>query len=536
MQRVFLQIILFVSFFIGLAFNSHAVSLSTDSNVAAVGESVVFKVVTRTSQKMNLGSYVANSVLNFGDGSSGTPQIRGFVGETTTTSVNHSYSSPGIYTAKITVSPFSMNILNAPLITQTTVFIGKNKVPKATVGERYQYNMGAGIGGSYRLAGGKLPPGLTLNSSGLISGVPTERGRFNSRVQVSASSGRATIELTILVSPARIKFRTSPASIDAPAGSAGTKKITYTIVSPEIVSAHSLQSQRGEFVIGSRVVGGVNKPLTITLNRIPGQVSESVTIPQSVIEAARRQGVTRFSYRRYFSSQYIGEGYAEVPVHLRTAAAGDLRFTQMRLYFENNNRPIIQVERNSKELKGAVDIHYNGSGMLKGYWKVDNRILQRVQKNVFYGKVLTLTTPKAPPLPTYSEGAHRLQFVITEPVDAYENIQFPEAIYHVEAKKAVVVKSLGLKLPVQRAEITQQGVDFTWDNIAGVDVYSLEYFKEGSDEPFFSAYVKEGKYKLLSKVIDLKFTVGKKYLWRVRGFNEAKELSAESIKREFSIE
>ena len=147
--------------------------------------------------------------------------------------------------------------------------------------------------------------------------------------------------------------------------------------------------------------------------------------------------------------------------------------------------------------------------LLKGYWQVGTRIIERVQKNVFYGKVMTLKTPKTPPLPTYSEGAHRLQFIITEPAASAEKIEFPEAFYHVEATRAAIVENIALKNPAQNAGISALEEPFTWSEVRGAQTYQIAFYNSDDEESFFSAYTKNGSYEIHPRLLKLHFEEGK---------------------------
>lgn len=96
-------------------------------------------------------------------------------------------------------TPIQLTLMNPPLqITNTTL-------PRGTVGAAYTQQLGA-VGGqppySWYLAAGSasLPPGVSLNSGGLISGTPTTNGTFNFLVQAYDSIlGYATQPLAILI-------------------------------------------------------------------------------------------------------------------------------------------------------------------------------------------------------------------------------------------------------------------------------------------------------------------------------------------------
>ncbi|PYU10769.1 MAG: hypothetical protein DMG37_19195, partial [Acidobacteria bacterium] len=69
--------------------------------------------------------------------------------------------------------------------------IASTALPNGVVSSPYSQNLSASGGASpymWSLQSGSLPPGLTLSSSGLISGTPTQAGTFNFTVQVTDSS------------------------------------------------------------------------------------------------------------------------------------------------------------------------------------------------------------------------------------------------------------------------------------------------------------------------------------------------------------
>lgn len=75
--------------------------------------------------------------------------------------------------------------------------------PSAILGQPYSHHFTAtGVPKpSFSLAGGTLPPGITLSADGVLSGVPTRRGTF-SGIVVSASNGvnpNATQNFTLIV-------------------------------------------------------------------------------------------------------------------------------------------------------------------------------------------------------------------------------------------------------------------------------------------------------------------------------------------------
>jgi hypothetical protein len=525
----------------GWTAGASAITMQVSPTTATIGETVT---VTVTGQFNLLVTPPPDGSLNitFGDGS---PQqtrspLNGTPLTTYSFTATHTYNASGTYTITGWAVQGS-NTVTPPLRVTQTITISDaldTALPRGEVGIEYEHRLQSlsGARNRYRVSGGRLPPGLKLQQDGQITGVPTQKGTFSFTLQILTAQGiSATQQLAISVDPGRLLIETAPELLDVTVGAGASQRVTFTVVHPTIPIPETIRSARGEFVVNGRVLGTNNTPLTVNLNTARPSTTENVSIPQSVLQAAQNVGTNRISYRRTFSAQNLRSGVGEARVNLRTAAAGELRITKMRVFFEQNNRPLILVERNERTLTGVVEIHYSGSGAFKGYWKVDERIIQRVQQNLFYGTVLTLKTPPAPPLPTYSEGAHRLQFIITEPETAQQRIEFPEAIYHVEAKTAEIVTPITVTTPEDRAVLSSGGALFSWNDHARIETYHLDFFKNEEPDPFFTAYTKQGTYQLSAKVFDLKFAETDAYRWRVRGYNAAGDLAAESGEQRFTL-
>lgn len=554
--------------------------LSSAAITVTPTKTTVGKNVTATVSRTFTQEGIFQFRINFGDGSptvfSGNYKNPG----THSFTVSHSYSKPGTYTITgqsfiltgglsipitqsksvriikpASNSPTTTNTTSPPSVTSTPIHTYTPvttptplqptaspmlELPRGAVGQEYHHNISSSLstsGNRYRALSRNLPPGIKIQSNGLLTGIPTRKGRFTFSLQVMPRSGSAyTLQSTIIVDPGTLGLGVTPNVIQATRGRGTSQKVYFSVTSPDIKINDTARSSRGEFSAAGRTIGYINRPLNINLNSLQPTASENIQIPAHVLRNAQNIGTSTISYRRTFTATNFESASGETKIDMRTAAGGDLRFTKLRVFFEQNNRPIITVDRNSNDLRGVIEIHYNGSGAFKGYWKVDDRILQRVQKNVFYGKVLTLKTPSTPQLPTYSEGAHRLQFIITEPQAAVQKIDFPEAIYHVEAKKAEFIARITLKTPVNKAQVDPSlGGRFTWTVPSRIDTCLVEFLEEDGDEPFFTAYTKEGSYSLAARLINLKFKNGDNYRWRVRGFNNQNMLVAESSEQEFML-
>jgi|GEM_PF-1221976 len=100
----------------------------------------------------------------------------------------------------------------APLRVTTSV------VPNAREAESYTFSFASGGGAAvgaprvWTRAGGVFPPGLSLQSNGLITGTPTQSGTFGFSVQVSDSSGSHSRAFSLVVNEAQLPMASFTAS------------------------------------------------------------------------------------------------------------------------------------------------------------------------------------------------------------------------------------------------------------------------------------------------------------------------------------
>jgi hypothetical protein len=103
--------------------------------------------------------------------------------------------------------------VQGPCITTTTP-------PSGVVGHAYSTTLAACCGTApytFAVAAGTLPPGLTLQANGAITGTPTQAGTFNFTVHVVDSAGLASMQvMAITVDPAPTTRTTTPPAPVAP--------------------------------------------------------------------------------------------------------------------------------------------------------------------------------------------------------------------------------------------------------------------------------------------------------------------------------
>ena len=102
---------------------------------------------------------------------------------------------PGVFSD----AQFTINV--SPQVLRA--FVATNSLPDANIGQAYTAPaltaQNATSISSWTLAGGTLPPGLTLNPNGQISGTPTASGQYAFTVQANASPNNDTKSLSIFV-------------------------------------------------------------------------------------------------------------------------------------------------------------------------------------------------------------------------------------------------------------------------------------------------------------------------------------------------
>ncbi len=173
---------------------------------------------------------------------SGVPMIQGNYAFSVTATDNHIPGCTGIQMYTL--------VVGCPAIT-----LSPASLPQATVGMAYSQTVVANGGAgpySYAITSGSLPPGITLSSGGLLSGVPTVAGTSTfivTAVDVDGCVGNRAYSLvigacpTIVLSPSSLAGGTSglPYSQTITA-SGGTGPYTFAVTSGDLPAGLTLSS------------------------------------------------------------------------------------------------------------------------------------------------------------------------------------------------------------------------------------------------------------------------------------------------------
>ena len=415
-------------------------------------------------------------------------------------------------------------------------------LPSGNTGSSYSSQITATGQGTitFTLNGGSLPPGLSMGTTGLISGTPTTAGIYNFTVRATDNCGPAAPQttakgFTLVVSPANFNVSILPSFFNVPIDYTSVQNLTYVFSTIPPVSTTMVSSQ-GIFRVGSTQISANNVQISTNVNTGRGTVSENLTILPSIMQKALSMGNSIMTYNRSFTNG-ITTVNTQVEIRITTGTAADFRINRMQLYFQNR-QPVITIKRNDTTLKTYAEINYVGSGLLQGYWEVDGSFLSNVIQTIASGTTVTIESPAPPILPTFSSGSHRIRFVVAKPS---LNIAFPEIQYYVTAEEPTSAElkkltPLSLLFPYNNGVISYAPITFLWTTReAGVATYLLEFSLKDDERPLFSAYTKNPSYRIPETIVTTFFSPGKTYAWKVKGFDTFNNVTSESTRFIFTM-
>jgi hypothetical protein len=225
-------------------------SLSNGQVAVAYNASISASGGTSTySYAVTAGALPAGLSLASDGTLSGTPTASGPFNFTVTATDSSTGSGPygGSRAYSLTIDP-------------PTITFSPATLTAGTVGTAYSQSISASGGtapyGSFQVASGALPAGLTLSSAGVVSGTPTQAGTFNFTVQATDSTTGAgphtatssTISLTIgaptiTVSPASLPNATVAAAYNQSiSASGGTAPYSYAVTAGALPAGLTLAS------------------------------------------------------------------------------------------------------------------------------------------------------------------------------------------------------------------------------------------------------------------------------------------------------
>jgi len=380
----------------------------------------------------------------------------------------------------------------------------------------------------YELSSGSMPPGLIINSNGLISGIPTLAGLFNFEVKATDScpvqSQSVKKNFSIEIIEYELNLSVLPQSFYIPNGEATSLSITYQFNGTQNLNAN-LFSGEGYFYTNGELIYENNFPLNVNVQNGNAVVSEKLSIPFKVLERVLNKNTNYFIYKRTFKNNNF-ELEGNLNLFITTSGSSNFMIKRLELAFENG-RVEETVKRNYQNLKAYALIYFVGSGILEGWWEVDGMILGRVYEILNYGENIKIETPKIPPLPTFEPGMHNLKFIITSPK---VEIDFPSIFYFVNSEEEFMEFIKILK--PENEKINFSDILFEWEGLKDAKYYLIEFYEKEENGSIFSAYIKESSYKLKAEIIKNYFKKDSEYYFKIYGFNEREEkIGASNFKK-----
>ena len=188
---------------------------------------------------------------------------------------------PGVYAVQIGVNVVSAGANNGPSATKTLNITVAGISSSATFTRAQNaamapFNVTAipAAGATYSVIAGALPPGLTLNPSGVnagqITGTPTVSGSFGYTVQAVTSAGNVSLAMTTTITSAGKPVITTTPSLPASPAIAGTVGSLFT--------ATQVNASNPPINVGSYVVSSGALPGGLSLNANTGQITGTPSV------------------------------------------------------------------------------------------------------------------------------------------------------------------------------------------------------------------------------------------------------------------
>ncbi len=342
------------------------------------------------------------------------------------------------------------------------------------------------------LLSGRLPSGLSLSVSGLLSGVPGEAGQFPFTVRVTdgcrnPGPQQASLPLVLTVVSASLTVTVMPPVFGVNEAAAARANLTYQF-SESHGADLSLSSAGYDLLVGEVVVSSQPQPLAVQVIRGAGQASETVLIPADLLQEAKRAGAVGVGVRRSFTD---GRSVwtARADGQFTTTAGAVFGLRRVMVFFEGDGGHVV-VPRGERNLAATATLWITGTGLISGAWRVDDRILAVFNENASFGDSITVVSP---PLPAFEPGPHTVTLVIDRPETSFA---IPEISY------SVLPAALGVRLvaPGPDEAIDSGAIAFRWEADGDLPLFNLIVARNRDEEPLFKSLTRGASYALPKEV------------------------------------
>jgi PKD repeat protein len=128
------------------------------------------------------------------------------------------------------------------------------------------------------------------------------------------------------------------------------------------------------------------------------------------------------------------------------------------------------IPRNSKNIRAQLRMKMRGTGIVSGYWIVDNQPFQFFNETVYQGQLKTIATQEIPGLPVFDPGMHTVTMQLTRPET--EGAVFPVLRYFV-----LPYENLIETLSPQDGAVLEEDeiAKFAWKEALGGSYYQIAF-------------------------------------------------------------
>jgi PKD repeat protein len=193
------------------------------------------------------------------------------------------------------------------------------------------------------------------------------------------------------------------------------------------------------------------------------------------------------------------------------------------------------IPRNSPSIRALLKMKLRGTGIVSGYWIVDDKPYQFFNETVYQGQIKTIITPEIPGLPVFNPGMHTITVQLTRPQG--EAVVFPTLRYFVLPYENVI-ETLS---PRDGAVVKEDQVaKFSWQRALGGSYYQISFTSS-----LFPLLRDDAGLKWLDCPNGLDFTPQAQVwniiqrnqwtYWKVRALDSAGNIVAESSVQELKI-
>lgn len=253
---------------------------------------------------------------------------------------------------------------------------------------------------------------------------------------------------------------------------------------------YTVTSTSGRFLGADTLLGTVNTTLsgsgvnTGTPSTV--RLTESLTVPASVILKAHQLGATYITFQRQFDDG-SGPAFLTAVIVVGGSSMSQFAITREALSFDDGSA--VRVVQAHDELTASARLSFIGSGSMRAVWEIAGpsstpgkpqfRQLGLVTRGlVGHGPEVV----KSPALPTDTPGYYVVRLRITDPPPGFDT---PQLSYYVGDKHAARAGYTPMTvMGPDDGAVFSDDTRFSWRPVSGAKAYKVELFVSRGTDPF----------------------------------------------------